>query len=58
MEKQALRRIETGTLTTAEIDRLGCGLMELQNTIRQLQDQFGITDLNIDLGPIGHLLDD
>jgi len=57
MEKQAMRRIETGGLTSHEIDRLGQGLMELESKIRELQAQFGVDDLNIDLGPVGKLLD-
>jgi hypothetical protein len=56
MEKQALRRIEAGSLTTDEIDRVGRSLMEVEQTIHKLQAQFGIEDLNIDLGPIGRLL--
>jgi hypothetical protein len=58
MEKQAMRRIDAGTLTTEEIDRLGCSLMEVESTVRRLQLQFGIEDLNIDLGPVARLLDD
>jgi hypothetical protein len=57
MEKQAMRRIEAGSLTPHEIERLGCSLMEVEATIHKLQAQFGIDDLNLDLGPIGHLLD-
>jgi Gas vesicle protein K len=57
MEKQAMRRIEAGSLTGEEIDRLGCSLMELESTLRELQVRFGIEDLNIDLGPIGRLVD-
>jgi hypothetical protein len=57
MEKQAMRRIEAGSLTADEIDRLGCSLMELESTLRELQVRFGIEDLNIDLGPIGSLVD-
>jgi hypothetical protein len=57
MEKQAMRRIEAGSLTPDEIDRLGCSLMELESTLRELQVRFGIEDLNIDLGPIGSLVD-
>ena len=57
MEKQAMRRIDDGSLSTQEIDRLGEGLMELESTIRNLQKQFEIDDLNIELGPIGKLLD-
>lgn len=57
MEKQAMRRIDDGSLTSEEIDRLGSGLMELETKIRNLQEQFEIDDLNIELGPIGKLLD-
>lgn len=58
MEKQALRRIDAGSLSTEEIERVGAGLMELDNKIRELQTQFDIPDLHIDLGPVGPLLDD
>jgi hypothetical protein len=58
MEKQAMRRIDAGTLTVEEIDRLGTSLMEVETTIRHLQRQFGIDDLNIDVGPLGPLLDE
>ncbi len=57
MEKQALRRIEDGSLSSNEIDRLGRSLMELETKIKELQTQFEIDDLNLDLGPIGNLLD-
>jgi hypothetical protein len=57
MEKQAMRRIDAGSLTADEVDRLGRSLMELESTLRQLQAQFGIDDLNIDLGPVGRLVD-
>lgn len=58
MEKQAMRRIDAGTLTPEQADRLGVSLMEVEAVIRQLQRQFGIEDLNIDLGPVGPLLDE
>lgn len=57
MEKQALRRIEAGSLTRQEIDRLGRTLLQLEAKIKELQEQFEIDDLNIDLGPLGRLLD-
>jgi hypothetical protein len=57
MEKQAMRRIEAGQLTSDDIDRLGRSLMTLESTIASLQAQFAIDDLNIDLGPAGCLLD-
>jgi len=57
LERQAIRRIEGGTLTDEEIDRLGTTLMKLEEKIRELQEHFQIDDLNIDLGPLGHLID-
>jgi phage shock protein A len=57
LEKQAMRRVESGSLAIEEVDRLGVALMELESKIRELQTQFGIDDLNIDLGPVGTLLD-
>ena len=56
MEKQAMRRIDAGSLSDEEVDRVGRSLLEVETTIRQLQTQFGIEDLNIDLGPIGQML--
>ena len=56
MEKQAMRRIDAGSLTPDEADRVGRSLMEIEATIRALQAQFGIDSLDMDLGPIGHLV--
>ena len=58
LEKQAMRRVEAGTVTAEEAERLGLTLMEVEAVIRQLQRQFGIDHLNIDLGPMATLLDD
>jgi hypothetical protein len=57
MEKQAMRRIDAGSLTPEDIERLGRSLMEVEATIHRLQEHFGIDDLNLDLGPVGQLLD-
>jgi hypothetical protein len=57
LEKQAMRRIESGSISDDEVDRVGRALMEIEGKIRLLQVQFGIDDLNIDLGPVGKLLD-
>jgi hypothetical protein len=59
MERQALRRIEGGTLTNDEIERLGVGLMKLEQRMEELKDDFGLSDadLNLHLGPLGDLLD-
>jgi hypothetical protein len=58
LERQALRRIEAGSLTDPEIERLGCTFLQLSSQMKQLKEQFGLTDddLNIDLGPLGKLL--
>ena len=58
MEKQAMRRIDAGGLGDDDIDRLGTCMMQIESTVRALQSRFGIDDLNIDLGPVGRLLDE
>ena len=57
MERQALRRVEEGTLTPEEIERVGQALMTLEETIHDLAKQAGLEpkDLQLDLGPIGKL---
>ncbi|MDA2928024.1 gas vesicle protein K [Acidobacteria bacterium AH-259-G07] len=57
LEKQAMRRIEAGSLSREEIDRVGRTLMQLEGKIKELQEQFEIDDLNINLGPLGDLLE-
>lgn len=57
LERQAIRRMEGGTLTSDEIDRLGITLMKLEERMKELQEYFQIDDLNINLGPLGNLLD-
>jgi hypothetical protein len=58
MERQALRRIDDGTLSEEEVDRLGETFMLLDQRMGELKDVFGLTDedLNLDLGPLGSLL--
>jgi hypothetical protein len=60
LEKQALRRMDSGTLDDQEIERLGTTFMKLKQRIGELQVAFGLEDedLNIDLGPLGNLLED
>ena len=58
VEKQALRRIEGGSLDGEQIERLGTTLMRLEQQMETLKEHFGIDNLNIDLGPLGTLLDD
>jgi hypothetical protein len=58
MERQALRRMDTGTLTDEEIERLGDTFMKLDRRMRELTEHFGLEegDLNLNLGPLGDLL--
>jgi hypothetical protein len=58
MERQALRRIDTGGLSDEQEERLGRTFMELDRRMAELRDEFGLTeeDLNLDLGPLGRLL--
>ena len=58
MERQALRRVDDGTLTEDKIDEIGRTLMALDGRMTELTDHFGLTraDLNLDLGPLGSLL--
>ena len=58
LERQAIRRMEGGTLTDAETESVGLALMKLQETILELARQFDISpdELNLDLGPVGKLL--
>jgi hypothetical protein len=54
LEKQALRRMDRGTLTDDEIERLGNALMKLEEKMAELKRTFGLADddLNLSLGPI------
>lgn len=58
LERQAIRRMEAGTLSDGETESVGLALMRLQETILELAKQFDISpdELNLDLGPIGKLL--
>ena len=56
MEKQALRRIEGGSLTVEQVERLGTTLLRLEQQMGELKDHFQIENLNIDLGPLGSLI--
>lgn len=58
LERQVIRRMESGTLTPEEIESAGQALMRLEETVRDLASRFGLSpaDLNLDLGPLGRLL--
>jgi hypothetical protein len=54
MERQAIRRMEENTLTKAEVEAVGQALMQLEKTVRDIGERFGLEpdDLNLDLGPV------
>ena len=57
LEHQAIRRMDGGTLSAAEVERLGIALLKLSQRMDELKATFGLSDqdLNIDLGPLGRL---
>ena len=58
MEKQAIRRMENGTLSEDEIENVGLALMRLEETLHDIAGRFGLApdELNLDLGPLGKLI--
>jgi hypothetical protein len=58
MERQAIRRVDQGDLTDAQIEQVGSTLMALDGRMSELCDYFEVAreDLNLDLGPLGPLL--
>jgi len=58
LERQAIRRMEAGSLTDSEIEALGVTLMMQAQEIERLRKEFGLEeeDLNLDLGPLGKVL--
>jgi len=58
LERQAVRRIDAGSLSDAEIEDVGVTLMRQSEELERLRKEFGLAeeDLNIDLGPLGKLL--
>lgn len=57
LERQAIRRVDSGTLSDADVERLGTTLMQQADEIERLRLVFGLEeeDLHIDLGPLGQL---
>jgi hypothetical protein len=58
LERQAIRRMEAGTLDAEQTEAVGLALMRLEETVRELGGQFGLEpeDLTLDLGPVGRLM--
>ncbi|MFE2378670.1 gas vesicle protein K [Streptomyces sp. NPDC059398] len=58
VERQALRRFDSGELTEEQEERVGTTLMLLDERMTELCTHHGLRreDLNLDLGPLGTLL--
>jgi hypothetical protein len=58
MERQAVRRVEGGTLSDEQIERLGQTFIALAERMDELKEAFGLEDqdLNLNLGPLGDLM--
>ncbi|HEY7353664.1 MAG TPA: gas vesicle protein K [Terriglobales bacterium] len=59
LERQAIRRMEGGSLSDNQIEEMGSALMKLESKIQELANLFGLSpaDLNLDLGPLGSLVE-
>ncbi|HEX6803746.1 MAG TPA: gas vesicle protein K [Terriglobales bacterium] len=59
LERQAIRRMEGGSLNDQQVEDMGQALMKLEAKVHELAEHFGLSpaDLNLDLGPIGKLLE-
>ena len=60
LERQAMRRIDGGSLAEREIERLGITFLQLSEQMAVVKSALGLEgeDLNLDLGPLGTLLGD
>lgn len=58
MEKQAMRRIEAGSLSDEEVENIGETFMRLEIKMKELKGMFDLKDedLNLNLGPLGDLM--
>lgn len=58
VERQAIRRVNGGSLTEDEVERMGEVFWKLDEKMVELKSAFGLEDedLNLNLGPISDLL--
>ena len=59
LERQAVRRLEGGSLSDQQVEEMGQALMKLEAKVAEIAATFGLKpeDLNLELGPLGRLLD-
>jgi hypothetical protein len=58
LEHQAIRRMEGGSLTDEQVERIGLALMRLEEKVQEMAAQFGLQphELTLDLGPLGRVV--
>lgn len=57
LEREAVRRVDTGVLSETEIQKLGLTFTALEKKIQEMKAVFGVKEeLNLELGPLGNLL--
>lgn len=58
VERQCIRRVDQGDLSDQQVEEIGVTLMRLEEAMEELCERFGLSmsDLNLDLGPLGTLL--
>lgn len=49
IERQAIRRVEAGSLTDDEVERLGLTLLRLEEKMEELKRHFGLDDADLAL---------
>jgi hypothetical protein len=59
LERQAVRRLEGGSLSDQQVEEMGMALMKLEAKVVEMAAMFKLKpeDLNLELGPLGRLLD-
>jgi hypothetical protein len=58
LEAQAIRRVEAGSLTDDEAERVGFGLLRAREAVETICRRLEVdpSSLNLDLGPLGRLM--
>lgn len=60
VERQAIRRVDSGTLSDEEVERLGLALLRLEERMTELKEHFCLSDddLALRLGPFHELAEE
>ena len=60
VERQAIRRVDSGSLSDEQVERLGLALLRLEEQMAELKAHFGVSDddLALTLGPFHELIDE